>query len=451
MDVALKVFGFLATIAIVVTWHELGHYWAAKWANVKVLRFSVGFGNIVKSWRRGPDKEEWALSAIPLGGYVKMLDEREADVAAGEQHRAFNRATLTKRSIIVAAGPFANFVLAIALLAALNMSGVSETRALLEKPAAGSAAERAGVKLGDEIESINGQAVTTWNDARWQLLVAAGGTANLVVRDSANKSHALAIAVPTPSGDDRSDPVAATGVSLMNPLPPVIGKVTPDGAAAKAGLLAEDRVRKIDGQPIARWVEMTERIARSAGKPLSFEIERAGELKNVSVIPSAQLRDGKEIGFLGVQMKFDAVMVEKTHRTVHYGVVDAVQKAAARTWDLSIFTLKMLGKMVTGQASFKNISGPVAMADYAGQSIQSGLTGFVAFLALISISIGVLNLLPIPMLDGGHLLYHALEAVRGKPASMRMLDWGQRIGMSFVVGLMCIAFFNDISRYFIGR
>jgi regulator of sigma E protease len=451
MDVALKVFGFLATIAIVVTWHELGHYWAAKWAKVKVLRFSVGFGNIIKSWRRGPDQEEWALSAIPLGGYVKMLDERETDVNSNEQHRAFNRASLTKRSIIVAAGPFANFVLAIALLAALNMSGVMETRALMEAPRVGSAAEKAGLKLGDEIESVNGEAVSTWNDARWRLLISAGDTALLTVRDGKGRSHELSVAVPVPSGDERVDPVAVAGFGLFNPMPAVIGATSPDGVAHKAGLREGDKIVAINGQAISRWAEMSERISASARKPLEIVYERAGARQNVSLVPTAQLREGKEVGVLGIRMRIDERAVAQSQREVRYGPIDAVVKATERTWDLSVFTVKILWKMVTGQASLKNISGPVAMADFAGQSIQTGLSGFLAFIALISISIGVLNLLPIPMLDGGHLLYHAFEAIRGQPPSMRMLEWGQRIGLSFVVGLMCLAFFNDISRYFIGK
>jgi regulator of sigma E protease len=451
MDVALKIVGFLATIAIVVTWHELGHYWAAKWAKVKVLRFSVGFGSILKSWRRGEDKEEWALSAIPLGGYVKMLDEREADVKENEKHRAFNRATLWKRSVIVAAGPFANFVLAIALLGALNMSGVSETRALMETPSKGSAAEAAGLRLGDEIESVNGETVTTWNDARWRLLISAGDTAQLQVKDSQGRSHALSVAVPVPSGDERVDPVSAAGFSLFNPMPAVIGGVSPGGAADKIGLREGDRIVSVNGTPIERWIDLSSVISVSARKPVTLAFERASQQNLVTVVPTAQLRDGKEIGVLGVRVKVDAAQLEKTHRLVHYGPLDALGLAAQRTWDLSVFTIKILGKMVTGQASLKNVSGPVSMADYAGQSIQSGVSGFIAFLALISISIGVLNLLPIPMLDGGHLLYHAIEAVRGKPASDRMLEWGHRIGMSFVVGLMGLAFFNDISRYFIGR
>jgi regulator of sigma E protease len=451
MDVALKLFGFLTTIAIVVTWHELGHYWAAKWAKVKVLRFSVGFGNVIKSWKRGPDQEEWALSAIPLGGYVKMLDERESDVPPAQAGRAFNRASLSKRSVIVAAGPFANFVLAIALLAALNMSGVMETRALLDTPKSGSAAGQAGLKAGDEIEQVNGEVVSTWNDARWRLLISAGETARLTVRDAQGKTHEVSVAVPVPSGDDRVDPVTVAGFALYNPMPAVIGSASSDGAAHKAGLREGDRIVAIDGNTISRWAEMTERIAGSPRKPIEITFERVGSRKNVTLVPTPQMRDGREVGVLGIRLKVDENAVTQSQREVKYGPIDALVKAAQRTWDLSVFTLKILWKMVTGQASFKNISGPVAMADYAGQSIQTGLSGFVAFLALISISIGVLNLLPIPMLDGGHLLYHAFEAIRGQPPSVRMLEWGQRIGLSFVVGLMCLAFFNDITRYFIGK
>ncbi len=451
MEVALKLIGFLATIAIVVTWHELGHYWAAKWAGVKVLRFSLGFGNILKRWHRGSDREEWALSAIPLGGYVKMLDEREGNVPEQDRARAFNRATLTKRSIIVAAGPFANFVLAIALLTAINMSGVFETRAVLEAPAVGSAAEKAGIRLGDEIEIVNGEAVATWNDARWQLLVSAGDPVSVTVRDARGKLHEAQLTIPAPAGDDQGDPVQLTGIALLNPMLPVIGGVSENGVAAKAGLREGDKIARIGGLAIERWADITRALASSANKRVEVVYTRAGNEQTVSVIPAAQIRDGKEVGLLGIRGQVDPAMIEKTRRIVHYGPVDALSRAASRTWDLSVFTLKIMGKMLTGQASVKNISGPVAMADYAGQSLQSGLTGFVGFLALISISIGVLNLLPIPMLDGGHLLYHAVEAVSGQPPSIKMLEWGQRIGVTFVVGLMCLAFFNDITRYFIGR
>ncbi len=451
MDVALKILGFLATIGIVVTWHELGHYWAAKWAGVKVLRFSVGFGSILKKWHRGPDKEEWALSAIPMGGYVKMLDEREGTVAPAELHRTFNRASLIKRSIIVIAGPFANFVLSIALLAALNMGGVAETRALLEQPLAGSPAQSAGLKVGDEIIKVNGEVVASWNDARWRVLISAGDRAKLVVRDDRNREHEIELAVPAPSGDDKSDPVNATGLGLWNPLPPIIGMITADGVAQKAGLREGDLVTRVNGEPITRWVELSQRIAAAPKRALELEFVRAGQAQKMSVVPSAQWVDSKEVGRLGVGAKIDRALLEKTQRTVHYGPVDALQRAVTRTWDLSVFTLKIMGKIVTGQASMKNISGPVAMADYAGQSIQSGLANFVAFIALISISIGVINLLPVPMLDGGHLLYHALEAVQGKPPSERVLEWGQKIGVSFVVALMSLALFNDLTRYLIGK
>jgi regulator of sigma E protease len=451
VDVALKILGFLATIGIVVTWHELGHYWAAKWAGVKVLRFSVGFGNIVKKWHRGPDKEEWALSAIPMGGYVKMLDEREGPVAPAEQHRTFNRASLLKRSIIVIAGPFANFVLSIALLAALNLGGVSETRALIEQPMAGSAAQKAGLKVGDEIVKVNGEAVSSWNDARWRVLISAGDSATLLVRDEKNRDHEITLTVPAPSGDEKTDPVVATGLGLLNPLPPVIGAVTADGVAQKGGLREGDTIVSVNGEPIARWFEFSQRIAASPKRALDLEVSRAGQLQKLSLIPAAQIVEGKEVGRLGVGAKIDRALLEKMQTTVHYGPLDALQRAVTRTWDLSVFTLKIMGKIVTGQASMKNISGPVAMADYAGQSIQSGFVNFVAFIALISISIGVINLLPVPMLDGGHLLYHALEALQGKPPSERVMEWGQRIGVSFVVALMGLALFNDLTRYVIGR
>jgi regulator of sigma E protease len=451
VDVALKILGFLATIGIVVTWHELGHYWAAKWAGVKVLRFSVGFGNILKKWHRGPDKEEWALSAIPMGGYVKMLDEREGPVAPAEQHRTFNRASLMKRSIIVIAGPFANFVLSIALLAALNMGGVSETRAVIEQPIAGSPAQKAGLKAGDEIVKVNGEAVSSWNDARWRVLISAGDRASLVVRDGKNREHEINLPVPAPSGDEKTDPVVATGLLLWNPLPPVIGAVTADGVAQKGGLREGDTIVSVNGERVARWIEFSQRIAASPKRALELEISRAGQIQKLSLIPATQIVDGKEVGRLGVGEKIDRALLEKMQTTVHYGPLDALQRAFTRTWDLSVFTLKIMGKIVTGQASMKNISGPVAMADYAGQSIQSGFANFVAFIALISISIGVINLLPVPMLDGGHLLYHAVEALQGKPPSERMMEWGQRIGVSFVVALMGLALFNDLTRYVLGR
>ena len=451
MDVALKILGFLATIGIVVTWHELGHYWAAKWAGVKVLRFSVGFGNVVKKWVRGPDKEEWALSAIPMGGYVKMLDEREGNVPAADLHRTFNRASLAKRSIIVIAGPFANFVLSIALLAALNIGGVAETRALIEQPQAGSLAQKAGLKLGDEIVKVNGESVSSWNDARWRVLIRAGDRAKLVVRDEKNREHEIELAVPAPSGDEKTDPVGATGLGLWNPLPAVIGVVTTDGVAQRGGLREGDLILAVNGERIERWVELSQRIASAPKRALDIEISRSGQIQKLSLTPAAQVVDGKEIGRLGIGAKIDRQLLEKTQRTVHYGPIDALQRAATRTWDLSVFTLKIMGKIITGQASLKNISGPVAMADYAGQSIQSGFSNFVAFIALISISIGVINLLPVPMLDGGHLLYHAVEAVQGKPPSERMMEWGQRIGVSFVVALMGLALFNDFTRYLIGN
>ncbi len=451
MGVLMNLIGFLLTIGVVVTWHELGHYWAAKWAGVKVLRFSIGFGNVLKRWTVGRDREEWAISAIPMGGYVKMLDEREGDVPADELERAFTRKSLFKRSVIVAAGPFANFVLAIALLAALNMSGVSETRPLLDEPSKGSSAAQAGLAAGDEIVSVNGEAVQSWNDARWRLLLKAGGSAQVSVKTDKGRLVDVDVNVPSPSGDDKRDPVSVAGFTLFNPMPPLVGVVEQGSAAQAADLRVGDLLEAVNGQPVARWAEVTKVIAASPRLPMTIAVRRGSERLTLQATPVASQRDGVEIGRLGMGVKPDLALIESTHRTVHYGPIEALSRAAVRTWDLSVFTLKMMVKIVSGQASLRNISGPVAMADYAGQSIQIGLPVFVGFLALVSISIGVLNLLPIPMLDGGHLLYHAFEALRGSPPSLRMLEWGQRIGLGFVISLMCLAFYNDITRYFIGR
>jgi len=453
IDVAYKVAAFLVTLGILVVFHELGHYVVARWCGVKVLRFSVGFGRIVASRKVGPDQTEWALSAIPLGGYVKMADEREGDVAPADLARAFNRQNVWKRIAIVAAGPIANLLLAVVLYAGTFMVGIPGQRALLAEPAPGTAAAAAGLRGGDTVLALDGDAVQSWQDLRWRLLRAQDQDAVALAvapgdarAGDAPVTRALALGGVKPA-DWEGNAIAKLGLRLDLGAP-LIGEVIPDKPAASAGLVKGDRITAIDGMAMRSPGDVAQATNASAALPLTFKIERNGSSIEFTVTPEAALQNGKTIGLAGLRLSVDPTEAKRLAVTVRYGVLEAVAQGARKTWELSVFTLKMLGRIFTGEASVKNISGPLTLADFAGQSAQAGTLVFVGYLALISISLGVLNLLPVPLLDGGHLLYYFAEVVKGSPVSDRVFEVGQRIGMAMLAVLMALALFNDFSRLF---
>lgn len=440
---------FAVVIGVLVVFHELGHYLAARWCGVKVLRFSFGFGRVLWCKRLGADGTEWAVSLFPLGGYVKMLDEREGEVAAAEAHRAFNRQGVGQRSLIVAAGPLANFLLAILLYWAVFIHGTDELLPLLGEPPAGTPAAQAAIRNGEQVRAVDGQPVATWNDLRWLLLQKAidRESAELeTIADGHVEFRRLYLAAAGDQGWE-GDALERLGIRFFRPdIPPVLGKVVADRPGERAGLRPGDRIVAIDGEATATWHEVVERISSAAGRNLHLEFVRDGETLAVDVVPETVSERGRTVGKIGVAVAESADARRQLRVFVRYGAGEALGLALAETWNKSLFSLVMMGKMLTGEVSWKNLSGPVTIADYAGQSARLGLDYYLRFMALVSISLGVLNLLPVPVLDGGHLLYHMIEVVRRRPLSERAMEIGQRIGLSILFALMAFAFFNDLSR-----
>jgi regulator of sigma E protease len=449
MDTVTKLLAFLVVLGVLVVFHEFGHYWVARRCGVKVLRFSVGFGRVVWSRRHGPDRTEWALSAVPLGGYVKMVDEREGTVAAADLARAFNRQSVWKRIAIVAAGPIANLLLAVLLFAGTFMIGIPGQRALLAEPVAGTPAAAAGVRDGDLVVAVDGTPVSSWQDLRWRLLRASGArdvALDVERPDGSRQTRSLSLAsLASADWEGSFMPVLGLRADFGAPL---IDEVLPDKPAARAGLSTGDRIVAIDGVPVRSPADVAARTNAKPGADVTFVVVRDGAEREVAITTEVTEQAGRKIGIVGIRLKVDPAFAQRLAVTVRFGVVDAFAQGVRKTWELAAFTLKMLGRMLTGEASLKNISGPITMADFAGQSAQAGALVFVGYLALISISLGVLNLLPVPLLDGGHLLYYFVEIIKGSPVSDRAFEVGQRIGMAMLAVLMALALFNDLSRLF---
>lgn len=449
IDLVQKIVSFAITLGVLVIIHELGHYAMARVLGVKVTRFSVGFGRIVWSRRLGRDRTEWALSALPLGGYVKMVDEREGVVAPQDLPRAFNRQGVGKRILIVAAGPIANLLLAVALFAGTYMVGIPGQRAVLATPPAATAAARAGFSDGDLVVAVDATAVQSWQDFRWRLISASGHPDAIVTvqgADGRRSDHVLSIEGLSPA-DWEANFMATLGLKA-DLGPPLVDQVLADKPAARAGLLAGDRILAIDGETVRSPSDVAAQTNGKAGQSVSFRILRDGSTLEVPIVPEAAEMNGRRVGLAGIRLKVDPQAAERLATTARYGFIESVVQGTRKTAELSSFTLRMLGRILVGNASLKNISGPITMADYAGESAKAGLLVFTSYLALISISLGVLNLLPVPLLDGGHLLYYFAEIIKGSPLSDRAFEVGQRIGMAVLAMLMALALFNDLSRLF---
>lgn len=437
---------FLVAIAILVVGHEFGHYLAARLAGVKVLRFSLGFGKPLFSRRFGRDQTEWSVAALPFGGYVKMLDEREGAVPAAEAHRSFNRASVWRRIGIVAAGPVANFLLAIGFYAILFLHGIPVMKPLIGEPPAGSPAARAGLVAGDEIRRVNGDDTLSFQDLRLDLL-RAGVAGDALTLELADGRSVQLDAPPMDTENLEQDVLRPLGIVRYSPeIDPVIGELVPGGAAARAGFQSGDRLVAADGKNVANWEDWVKLIRQHPAQSLRIEYERQGRSGVLTVVPDTVNENGRQIGRIGAGPRIDAALMDGLTTEVRYGPVDALRHGAEKTWEMSLFTLEMMGRMVAGQVSWKNLSGPLTIADYAGQSATLGWISFVGFLALVSVSLGVLNLLPIPLLDGGHLMYYVAEVLTGRPVSERTMEIGSRIGMTLLLLLMSFALFNDLQR-----
>ena len=437
---------FLVAIGVLVVVHEFGHYLAARLAGVKVLRFSVGFGKPLFSRRFGPDQTEWSLSPLPFGGYVKMLDEREGDVPAAEAHRSFNRATVWRRIGIVIAGPLANFLLAIVFYWALFLHGLPAMKPLIGEPPAGTPAAHAGLTAGDEIRRVNGTDTPSFQDVRLTLLRA--GVSGEPITLELVDGRSVQLDAPSMQNENLDqDTLRPLGIVRFDPeIEPVIGKLSSDGAASRAGFQTGDRLLAVDGKPVANWQGWVEVIRQHPAKSLRIEYQRQGQPGVLTVTPDAVEEAGQRVGKIGAGPRVDEAVFASLMTEVSYGPLEALWQGAVKTWDMSVFTLEMMGRMVVGQVSWKNLSGPLTIADYAGQSAALGWISFVGFLALVSVSLGVLNLLPVPMLDGGHLMYYVAEVLTGRPVSERTMEIGGRIGMTLLLLLMSFALFNDLQR-----
>jgi regulator of sigma E protease len=454
---AYSAIGFLLTLAVLIVVHEWGHYKMARLCGVKVLRFSVGFGRALWSRQRGDT--EFVIGAIPLGGYVKMLDEREGGVAPHELGQAFNRKPLRQRVAIVAAGPIANLVLAALIYACTSWIGATEPRALLSAPAPGSLAERAGLRSGELATAVAREAaggnVDDWQDVRsmvdlrWQIMRAALDGERLRVQlADASGQHGRSVTLELDRADRKSidarfiDEVVGLGAPWAEA---VIGDPVAGGPADKAGLKKGDVVRRIDGSAVADAAQLRARIRAAAdaggsARPLVFAVERRGEALEIAVQPRVVAEGERRIGRIDAIVGTPPAMV-----TVRYGAFDGLWRGVTTTWSQSVLTVKMFGRMLIGEASLKNLTGPVTIADYAGRALERGLVYYLGLLAAVSVGIGVLNLMPVPLLDGGHLMYYLFEGLTGRPVPDAWLVWLQRAGALALMMLMTLALFNDLA------
>jgi regulator of sigma E protease len=454
MSLVQTVVAFVVALGVLIVVHEFGHFIIARLCGVKVLRFSVGFGRALAMKRLGPDQTEWVLAAIPFGGYVKMLDEREGPVAPAERARAFNRQSVWKRFAIVVAGPLFNFAFAVLVYAGLFMYGLPEARPILGAPPAGTVAAAAGVQANDTVRAIDGEPITTWQELRWRVLQAALQREPVRLETQNERGNIAMVTLDLrgfATGDVESDVLERVGLRLYRPpLAPVIGPILAGGAAERAGLASGDRIVAVDGAPIETWDAFVDVIRSHPGTALSITFERDARQQSVEVTPEAQSAGATRIGRIGAGARQPEGYSEKMLTRVQYGPLASLARASAKTADIAFFSLKMLGKMLLGEVSWRHLSGPVTIADFAGQSASLGWISYLTFLALISISLGVLNLLPIPLLDGGHLMYYAIEIIKGRPVSERFIELGQRVGLALLLVMMAFAFYNDLNRLLTG-
>ena len=459
LELLTNVLALLVTLGILVTIHEFGHFWVARRCGVKVLRFSIGFGKAVKTWV-GKDGCEYVIAPIPLGGYVKMLGQEDTTVSsamelpANQRHMSFAYKPLWQRMAIVAAGPAANFLLAIFVFWLINIGyGLSGIAPVIDGIRDNSLAEMAGLREGDEIIAVDGKETIIWQQVTLQMLGRMGETGDLrLTINPASGGSPRDIAVPISSwlgSDTAPNPVADLGIVQIE-IPAMIAGLVENGRAEQSGLLPGDEVLLVNGQAIRGWTHWVEVIRANPELDLEVVVQRGVERASLSITPAEVISDdGFAVGSIGAyvkQMSLAEIVPESMRREVSYGPISAIKPAIIETWDKSLFVLDSVKKMVVGLISVKNINGPITIAQVAGDTVTYGLSVYLGFLALLSISLGVLNLLPIPVLDGGHLLYYSIEAVIRRPVPERIQAFGLQLGLLLISGIMVLAVYNDISR-----
>ncbi|OZB18885.1 MAG: RIP metalloprotease RseP [Marinobacter sp. 34-60-7] len=448
MQLIETILALALTLGILVTLHEFGHFWVARRCGVKVLRFSVGFGKPLYSWY---DKQgtEFAIAAIPLGGYVKMLDEREGPVPDKLRDQAFNTKPPSQRIAIAAAGPVANFLFAIFAYWLLSVVGVTTVAPVVGQVAPDSVAERVGLAEGMEIHAVDDHRVTSWRDINMRLLERAGeyGSVTLDVSRDGDRRQISGALDGWRLNEETPNPLAEFGITPWRPdVPAVLGQITEEGRAQQAGLQPGDRITEVNGEPLSDWFALVEKVRASPEQPLTLTIIREGASRQVEVRPESRTEDsGERIGFIGAGVA-SVAWPEELMREVRYGPLAAIPNAISETWADTRLTLVAIQKMVTGLLSPTNLSGPITIARVAEASVSSGFEDFIRFLAYLSVSLGVLNLLPVPVLDGGHIVYYSIEAIRRKPLSEQAQAIGLRIGMALILTLMVFALYNDLMR-----
>ncbi|MGA7595622.1 MAG: RIP metalloprotease RseP [Gallionella sp.] len=457
----ITLLAFVVAIALLVVFHEYGHYWMARRCGVRVLRFSIGFGKVVYSKRFANSDTEWVISAIPLGGYVKMLDEREEEVAPQDLPYAFNRKPVPQRIAIVAAGPLANFLLAILLYWGLFVHGVPGLKPMLGEVPQGTPAAAAQMQARETITGINGVPVPSWQELHWMLLESVvrqnpdevdNGRVRIEAKTAGGETVEHQLNVSSLGAKDLDgDFLGKLGLQLYQPVVrPVIGSVAEGSVAQHAGLQRGDRILSANGVEMKKWMDLVELIRAHPSQAVRLEVQRGAATLSVRVVPQAIEESGKTIGRIGAGPEVDEAAWKAMQVDVSYSPLKALTQSLRKTWETSAISLDMMGKMVMGEVSMKNISGPITIADYAGQSAKMGAVAYLSFLALISISLGVLNFLPIPLLDGGHLLYYVVEMIKGSPVSEMSWEFGQKIGIALLGTLMVFAIYNDLNRFVSG-
>lgn len=453
MIIFTSLLAFLVAIALLVAIHEYGHCSVARLLGVKVLRYSVGFGNVLWSRRFGGDQTEYCLSAIPLGGYVKLLDERDCPVSLAEQGRAFNRQSAPVRIAILAAGPAFNLLFAILAYTVILVNGVPGMKPVVGPVTAGSLVARAGLLEGDTIRSVGDRRVATWEGATLALLdeMLSAGALHLVVADATGSERSLVVETAGRESalTEPGQLFTQLGLAPWSPEPdPLLGEITKGGPAEQAGLKTGDRILRVGDAPIRTFSEFATRVGASPGKTLAVTVSRGGKEVFLTVQVATQASPDGPIGRIGVALKNPPDLLRGMEAEERYSPAQALVRATAKTWEMSSLTLRMLGRMLVGDVSAKNISGPLNIAEYAGVTARIGGSAFLSFLAIVSISLGVLNLLPVPMLDGGQIVYTLAEVLKGSPLSEKFQMIGQQVGVGLLLLLMGFAFYNDLSRLF---